>query len=269
MKACVITGVAGGIGLALARRYGAGGYAVFGVDYDEAGLERAREVLAEAGIVFQATQGDLTSAEDRAAIVEWLCGLGRVHTFIHNAGINVVGAFEDIGDADHRRVIAVNLAAPIDLTRSVLALKLIPEGGRLIYLSSLSYYVGYPGATVYAASKDGLASFASSMRAALGKKSIGVLTVFPGPTRTPMARDCSPEGAGNEESRMRPERLADLIYRASHRGARVLIPGASNRAFAMAGRLFPALTEVGMRRAIFDRLERGANARPLSSDRSR
>jgi short-subunit dehydrogenase len=105
---------------------------------------------------------------------------------------------------------------------------------------------------VYAATKDGLAAFARSLRVA-NYNNQKVLTVFPGPTRTAHAARYSPD---NERAgrRMPPARLADEIYTAVHAHHSRLIPGPANKAAALAGRLAPGLMMRLMRRAIFDPL---------------
>jgi short-subunit dehydrogenase len=127
------------------------------------------------------------------------------------------------------------------------------RGGGIVFLASLSVFTGYPGALGYAASKDGLAAYARSLRAALRKRRINVLTVFPGPTRTAHARRYSPNNA-NEARRMPPEQLAALIAAAVAARRPRLIPGLPNRIFALLGRTLPRLTEFAMRKTIYDRL---------------
>jgi short-subunit dehydrogenase len=132
--------------------------------------------------------------------------------FIHNAGINAVGRFSEVGVEDQERVVAVNLQAPMVLTAELLKAKHVCEGGSLVFVSSLSHYVSFPGASVYAATKSGLASYARSLSVALVPSNVHVMTVFPGPTRTAHARRYSPDNS-REEKRMVPEELAERIFR--------------------------------------------------------
>lgn len=253
MKHCVITGAAGGIGSALVAQYARAGYSVTGIDVDSVALEAAMGPNNGASICADLTEdADLEKILDE--LEQKLDGAPKIDVFVHNAGMNVVGRFANMPPDLHRKEVEVNLLAPMILTRGLFAHDLMALGASLVFLSSLSYYVGYPGAAVYAASKDGLASYARSLRAAVAGRGMHVMTVFPGPTRTEMARRCSPEGAGSEEGRMPPGRLAEMIYDAAGRGKSVLVPGRGNRFFAAAGFLFPRITELAMKRAIFDRL---------------
>jgi short-subunit dehydrogenase len=115
--------------------------------------------------------------------------------------------------------------------------------------------VGYPGAAGYAASKDGLAAYARSLSVALAGQHIHVLTVFPGPTRTAHARRYSPDNR-REQRRMPPEQLAAQIMQAIARRQSRLIPGASNRFFALLGSYLPGLVDGIMRKTLLEPLEK-------------
>jgi hypothetical protein len=106
----------------------------------------------------------------------------------------------------------------------------------------LSRLLSYPGAAVYAASKDGLASYARSVGVALASPGIHVLTVYPGPTRTAHARRYSPDNS-REARRMAPDVLAAAVVLAVQRRRRVLVPGLGNQLFAVVGRWLPPLAE--------------------------
>jgi short-subunit dehydrogenase len=148
---------------------------------------------------------------------------------------------------------AVNLTAPMVITARMLASSRIRPGGTVVLISSLSHFVGYPGAAVYAATKDGLASYARSLRVALAPQRIHVLVVFPGPTRTAHARRYSPDNS-REDKRMPPAELAHQILQAVDRRQWTLIPGWNNRLFAIASRLAPSLVEQSMRKIIYEKL---------------
>ena len=112
--------------------------------------------------------------------------------------------------------------------------------------------MGYPGAAVYAATKDGLAAYGRSLRVALGAER-NVLTVYPAPTRTQHARRYSPDN-GREARRLPPEELAEGIFQAVQKRQAQYIPGAGNQAFAALGKLFPGLMNRAMKKTIYDPL---------------
>ena len=112
--------------------------------------------------------------------------------------------------------------------------------------------VGSNRAAVYAATKDGLASFGRSLRAGLHGRA-NVVTVYPGPTRTPHARRYSPDNS-NEDRRMPPEQVAEAIVAAVRSGGSVVVPGWGNRFACAFGSLAPGLAERAMKKVIFDKI---------------
>ncbi len=232
MKRALITGAAEGIGEALAERFADARYDVTGVDIED---------------------GDLS---DRAAVDALAKRLAEAPPFdlvIHNAGISHVGRFDASDLAAQARVLEVNLAAPMVLTARLLETGRVEDGGCLVFVSSLSHYVGYPGASVYAATKDGLASYARSLASALKPQRIHVVRVFPGPTRTEHAKRYSPAGS-SEAKRMDPAVVARHVERAVRRRKRVVVPGFGNRVAARLGRLMPNTMGRLMKKVILDRL---------------
>ena len=238
---CVITGAADGIGRALAERFGRADYAVTGVDVDEQRSKQTRDELKALGIDIRFVIGDLVDPVDTRRCVEAVCEGGAIQVLIHNAGISAAGRFQTIPLEVQLRVIDLNLIAPMVVTPALLRAGKLTSSASIVFVSSLSHFVGYPGVSVYAATKDGIASYARSLRVSLGKKR-HVLTVFPGPTRTEHARRYSPDNS-RESKRMPPDVLADLIYRSVLKRRKRLIPGLTNKIISRMGNLFPVFTE--------------------------
>ncbi len=246
---CVITGAADGIGRALAARFAGAGASVVGIDVDADRAAQTRKDLEREGGTVSFVIADLASQEGIDRALAALCAGPAIDVLVHNVGISAVGRFPEVAVDRQQVVIDLNLTAPMVLTAGLLKAEAL--AGTLVFISSLSYFTGYPGAAAYAASKSGLASYARSLSVALA--GLHVLTVFPGPTRTAHARRYSPDNS-REHLRMPPEALADHIYRAVKARKRVLIPGVGNRVFAALGLWAPRLTEWVMRRAILDKL---------------
>ncbi len=251
---CVITGAADGIGRALALAFSAAGYSITGIDIDSERSMRTQAEIINRGGAARFLIADLSTSENVERVTAQLATRPPIDLLVHNAGINAVGAFDKQPLAPQFKVLEINLRAPLLLTAGLLRTDRLTPGGQIICLASLSTFVGYPGAAVYAASKDGIVSYARSLSVALTGQDISILTVFPGPTRTEHARRYSPDNR-RESSRMAPETLARHVVKASQRRRRTLAPGIGNRAFALFGRLAPRLTEQAMRRTIFDKLD--------------
>lgn len=278
-KRCAITGAGAGIGKALARAFAAAGYEVLILDRDNDNGIALAEELTQTGKVASFYAVDLSDRAQILQLVEFLAADKPLDVLIHNAGISWVGHFgndnsNSLVDPAHQAtatgaawdaLLTVNLEAPMLLTGRLLAADRLR--GSVVFISSLSVFVGYPGAAVYAASKAGLASYARSLRAAYPRDRLHVLTVYPGPTRTVHAERYSPKGGNSSHSqrsdrRMPPERLARLIARALHHRQTTLIPGWSNRFLALLGWLFPRLADWAMKKAIYDKIPHPPRAHP-------
>lgn len=251
---CLITGAADGIGRALAQRFALAGYTITGVDVDVERAEQTRAALAVQGAPATFLRADLASATDIERLMAQLSDGPPIAVCIHCAGINAVGRFAGVELARQTTVLDVNLRAPLLLTAGLLRRRALAPRGTLVLIASLSVFVSYPGAAVYAASKDGMSAYARSLRVALAPDGGHVLAVYPGPTRTAHARRYSPDNR-REQRRMPPEQLAALIFDAVQRRQRVLIPGAGNRLSAWIGRAAPRLTEWVMRKTILEKLD--------------
>ena len=246
MKHAVITGAAQGIGKALAHRFAQAGYAITGVDIDAVGAAKVERELNARFVI-----ADLRSEADIARVLPELLQK-PIDLLIHNAGINAVGRFPDISIETQEQLIAVNFYAPMRLTAALLKANRITKGASIVFISSLSHYTSYPGATTYAATKSGLASYARSLSIALAPQNIHVTTVFPGPTRTAHARRHSPHNT-REEKRMPPEKLAHHIFRGIQKKKHLIIPGATNRMLAILGKWCPPIMEHAMRKVILEK----------------
>lgn len=243
MKRCVITGAASGIGAALVQVFSEQGYEVIGIDRNEANSSQLSSFI----------KADLSSPEGLESLISELSST-PIDLFIHSAGINSTGAFEKANMSVQRRVLDVNLRAPMQLTKSLLANGTLRRGSSLIFIASLSHFVSYPGAAAYAASKDGLTAYARNLSVALKPQGIHVMTVFPGPTRTPHAREHSPDNS-REAKRMPPDVLAKKVAIALKQKRYRFIPGLSNKLFALIGSYFPTLVERIMLKTLFAKLE--------------
>lgn len=241
MKA-LITGGSQGLGAALVRLLTARGVQVCIVD--------RTPPTAPVGAAF--VRCDLSDMEEISDLAQALPAEGPFDLVVMSAGISAVGAFESLPAVTIEEVLDVNCLAPILLSRELLASGLIERGGRLVFVSSLSHFTGYPGASVYAASKDALVAFARSLRRPLREgHGITVQVATPGPMRTAHAARYAPPGSTGK-GRADPLRIARAILRARRR--LLIVPGTRAKLMTVFGRIFPGIATRAMRRTIFERL---------------
>jgi short-subunit dehydrogenase len=244
----LVTGAAAGLGRALTDQLLASGHEVVAVDLDGETLDRLALESRSALI-----SRPLDLANGRA--IESFLIRHKADTFdlvILNAGVSAAGRFEDIPLERHLAVTDINLKAPIKLASALVGAGVMAERSSLIFISSLSHVTGYPGASVYAASKDGLAVYADSVRKPWKKKGIRVTTIFPGPIRTDHAARYAPAGA-SAKRRMAPEKLASIILKAARKGPAELFPG--GRAARFAAKIAPRAVLRGLRKALLDKMD--------------
>ncbi len=132
----------------------------------------------------------------------------------------------------------------------------INHHGHIAFISSLSHFTGYPGASSYAASKDALAVYAKSIRKAFKKShGIRVTTAYPGPLKTEHAARHAPENA-DAAKRMLPEEAATLIWGDMSKGSAFSLPGMPAKLFALLGRIAPKPLTFAMRMIIYNKLDK-------------
>jgi short-subunit dehydrogenase len=132
---------------------------------------------------------------------------------VHNAGIGWAGPLVEMAPADAERLVAVNLAAPIRLTRALLPAMGAHGPAYLVFITSIAGRTGVAGEAVYAASKAGLDIFAESLRAELGGSGVGVGVVVPGAVDTPFFQRRGRPYPRRYPRLLPPERVADAVIR--------------------------------------------------------
>jgi len=250
-RSALVTGAASGLGAALCRRLLDQGWQVVGVDHHDVPSELARGAGAPGRLHW--IRADLTDVARTGTLPGELPAGLRIALLVHSAGTSAVGPFRDQSPVHIERTLATNLVAPISITCTLLAAGRLAPGATLVFVSSLSHYVGYPGAAAYAASKDGLAHFGRCLAVALRGRGLRVLTAFPGPMRTPHAERFAPPGA-DARRRLDPGIAADRLLQAvAQRRVRTRL-GVAPAIAALAGLALPTLVTRLMGRALYTRL---------------
>lgn len=245
-KRALVTGGSAGLGLAFCRALTKAGYSVTAIDRS----------APESAVPWTHRICDLGDRPQLDAAIHHLCAGEPFDLVILNAGVSATGRFEAIPLEAHRRLIAVNVEAPLLICSALAGKGALAKGGRVLFVSSLSHMTGYPGAASYAASKDAVATYAKSIRRPFRRKlGVHVACAFPGPMRTGHADRHAPKGA-KAERRMEPDEAARRILAALRWRRTAIVPGAGAKTFALAGRLFPKSTTWIMRRIVFSKLDR-------------
>jgi len=182
-KTAVVTGAASGIGLALARRFGAEGMRVVLADVEDAALERAAAELAAAGVPQIAVRTDVSRAEEVEALAERAsAAFGAVHVLCNNAGVFAGGLAWEVPLADWSWVLGVNLWGVIHGVRSFVPRMLAHgEEAHVVNTASMAGLMSSPLAAPYAVSKHAVVALSETLYHELGmqRSKIGVSVLCP------------------------------------------------------------------------------------------
>lgn len=184
-RTALVTGAAGGIGAATARRLAADGAHVICVDVQAANV--ALQLLANE-LNGTALALDITAADAPARLVEAAGARGGLDVLVHNAGITRDRTLGRMSQAEWNGVLAVNLASILAIDAALDAATALRPGVREVCLASISGIAGNAGQTNYAASKAGLIGYVRARAAALQATGGTVNAVAPGFIETAMTK---------------------------------------------------------------------------------
>jgi len=209
-KTVVVTGAAGGLGVAITRALQGAGHRVVGGD-----LQGADERL------------DVT---DPAACRE-LARRVAPDVWINNAGILGAGIASEQPDSEIRRVVEVNLLGVMWGSRAAIEVMRPRGAGHVINVGSLSSWLTPLGQAVYSASKHGVRAFTVGLAAELGDSGIDVSLICPDGIWTPMLFDRVNDDAAamsfTSPKLLTPEHVAAVVRDVVARPRlHVTIPGA-------------------------------------------
>ena len=184
MRTAIVTGASRGLGLALARALAERGWRLVIDARGAAALEAAREELAATAL-----PGDIADEAHRRELVA--AAGDRIELVVNNAsllGPSPLPAVADLAPSDLEEILRANVIGPLGLIR--LALPRMPEGGRIVNVTSDAAVEPYEGWGGYGASKAALDQLTRILAAE--RPDLRVYAVDPGDMRTRMHQDAFP-----------------------------------------------------------------------------
>jgi 2-hydroxycyclohexanecarboxyl-CoA dehydrogenase len=188
-RTVLLTGGANGIGAAIARRLAEEGCVVGILDLDAAGGQAVVDGIKAAGGRTSLHVADIGDYEAVGRAVEsFEAASGPIACLVNNAGWDRAASFLDTTPEFWRKVIAINLHGPLNVSHIVLRGMAARGFGRVVNIASDAGRVGSSGEAVYSACKGGMIAFAKTVARELVSKGIIVNTLCPGPTDTAILR---------------------------------------------------------------------------------
>lgn len=176
-RVVLVTGAAGGIGSAVARRFLDGGWNVVATDLGP---------TPSSDDAMLSITGDLLVVDHCRRIVrDAVAWRGRLDAVVNAAGVWTEGDTAHTTEAEFDRVVGVNLKGLYFVTSAAIP-HLEASGGCVVNLSSDAGVQGNAGAAVYCASKGGVSILTKALALELAPRGVRVNAVCPGDVDTPM-----------------------------------------------------------------------------------
>ncbi|WP_226685433.1 SDR family oxidoreductase [Stutzerimonas stutzeri] len=262
----LLTGASGGIGQVLVEQLCAGGAWLLLVGRDSLALEAlARRYPGQVSLVC----ADLTQRGGRQTVLDAARRFGDLNGVINAAGLNQFNLLEQQDEDAIARLIGVNVTATLQLTHLLLPLLRQQPQALLVNLGSTFGSIGYPGFTVYCASKFALRGFSEALRRELADSQVKVLYIAPRATRTAM--NSTDVVAMNDALKVEmddPQEVARHIVRAIVAEREELYLGWPEKLFVRLNSLLPRLVDQALRKQlpVIKRFARSAPRPPAAGE---
>lgn len=187
----LITGASYGMGAEMARILAAKKYDLVLVARTVEKLQALQDELQKMhGVAIHVISKDLSTTQNAVNLYEEVKQRGLdVTMLVNNAGFGVYGGFSDTDLNAELRMINVNIASVVALTKLFVQDMLIRKKGRIMNIASLLSYLPFPYFSVYSATKSFILAFSETIAAELDGTGVIVTTLCPGPVDTPFSSD--------------------------------------------------------------------------------
>ena len=239
-KRILLTSAAGGIGSEIVKQLTELKATVLMVDIGEAALQT---LAGETKQPFKTC--DLGDAASRKNLVNWVINnFGGLDALVQCAGLMAFGLHDVQSDEQIERLLRINLVAPMQLTRALVPLLENGVSPVIVNLGSVFGHIGFPGFSLYSASKFGLHGYTEALRRELADGPIRVVWISPRATRTAM--NAGVIGRLNAELKVNTdgaETVAVAAVRVIVQPERDKVLGFPEKFFARINQIFPGVVD--------------------------
>lgn len=188
MKTVIITGSSQGIGRQIALEFAKNNYNVV-INYNESKNEAFElvEKIKKSGGTSIAVQADVSKFQEAQRLIDLsLNEFGKIDVLVNNAGISLQKIFQDVSEAEWKKLFEVNVGSVFNCCSCVLKDMILRKSGKIINISSIWGMVGASMEVHYSASKAAIIGFTKALAKELGPSGINVNCVSPGVIDTKM-----------------------------------------------------------------------------------
>lgn len=243
-KTILITGANGGIGSELIRQLAAINTQLILTDMHIEGLESIASAYKDK--VAGTFAADLSSEKGCKEAYEKAISISpQIDILINNAGVAVIGGFLDVPDEKWKKLLDINLYAPIYLTRLFLPAMIQRGIGQIVNVSSVAGHLAHKDLNYYSISKFGLRAMGEALSAEVSRKGVAVSNVYPFFTDTKILSS----EQYTEDKRQLPSYLVDKVedvvaemIKGIEKRDLHIFPGFRAKGMNFFHRLFPELT---------------------------
>ena len=185
-KHILITGASSGIGRQCAISCSKMGAKVILIDRDSINLEETIRMLAGEG--HENVSQDITQYDAIESIISSVVSRhGKIHGFIHSAGIEMTLPLKMLDHKKIEQVFSVNVIAGLEFSKILSKKKYIAENASFVFISSIMAILGQSGKVAYCASKGAISAASKAMALELAGKNIRVNSILPGMVKSEMS----------------------------------------------------------------------------------
>jgi len=184
-KIAVVTGSSSGIGLETSLYLAKNGFKTYATMRNLSKAQNIKQRIDDENLPVEILQLDVTDDTSvRNAINKIVEKEGRIDVLVNNAGYVLVGASEDLSSDEIKAVFDTNVFGVFRTTQAVLPTMRKQNDGRIITISSLSGFAGFPAISAYVSTKYAVEGFTESLRYEVSRFGIKASVVEPGIIKT-------------------------------------------------------------------------------------